>query len=130
MLFTNKLVICPKSRWIITPNGHYLSLRVPGQNNRPGQQQAKSKLKETSKEREMRSDKLEIILKTQSDQQAVNSSGNCKLKWFHNSNEIDYYGVETRQLLYVGCATQQQTTSAGTRSDPSRRAGSRVAHVQ
>ena len=38
--------------------------------------------------------------------------------------------VETRQLLYVGCATQQQPTSAGTRSDPSRRAGSRVARVE
>ena len=34
--------------------------------------------------------------------------------------------VETRQLLYVGWATQQQPTSAGTRSDPSRRAGSRL----
>ena len=42
----------------------------------------------------------------------------------------DMMMVETRQLLYVGCATQQQPTSAGTRSDPSRRAGSRVARVQ
>ena len=37
---------------------------------------------------------------------------------------------QIRQLLYVGCATQQQPTSAGTRSDPSRRARSRVARVQ
>ena len=38
--------------------------------------------------------------------------------------------IETRQLLYVGCATQQQPTSAGTRSDPSRHAGSRVTRVK
>ena len=79
----------------------------------------------------MRSDKLEMILKIQSDQQAINSSGSRKHKWFHNSSGIDcYIMVETRQLLYVGCATQQQPTSAGTRPDPSRRAGSCVARVQ
>ena len=43
---------------------------------------------------------------------------------------IDMYMVETRQLLYVGCATQQQPTSAGTCSDPSRHDESHVAHME
>ena len=63
-------------------------------------------------------------------------SVSCQFKWQSQAQVVSQfewewliYMVETRQLLYVGCATQQQPTSAGTRSDPSRRAGSRVARV-